>query len=165
MSKKKLFRNMASKTDIKKLSWEKRIDVIESWLNSKGYRLIRGSNKHIIDSVDFEIKVVLLSNRSSPENQFYSILHECGHILNRDKNFSKKYKILKESEKNPQKQKTNRFLVEEIEEETEAWRRGEILSNKLNIPVDSDKYYNYASKYLMSYIVVAARGKQYLLEK
>jgi hypothetical protein len=153
---------MASKTNTK-TSWDKKIKIVENWLLSQGYALMRGNKKHIVDSVDFDLKLVLLSDRSKAENQFYSILHECGHILNRDKNFPRKYKTIKESEKDPRKLKTTRYLVEEIEEETEAWRRGEALANKLNIKLDSDKYYTYASRFLMTYIVVAGKGKNYLV--
>ena len=164
MSKKKLISYMASKTNTK-TSWDKKIKIVENWLLEHGYALMRGNKKHIVDSVDFELKLVLLSDRSKPENQFYSILHECGHILNRDKNFSRKYKTIKESEKDPRKLKTTRYLVEEVEEETEAWRRGEALAEKLKIKVDSDKYYTYASRFLMSYIIMAGKGKDYLLGK
>jgi hypothetical protein len=61
------------------------------------------------------------------------------------------------------KVKTMRYLVEEVEEETEAWRKGEALANKLNIAIDSDKYYTYASRFLMTYIVMAGKGKDYLV--
>jgi hypothetical protein len=167
MSKKKLLNIMARKTSNKpkaKNVWQSNINKIEEWLTGKGYRLIRGKEKHVVDSVDFEAKIVFLGTRSTEENQFYSILHECGHIVNRTKNtFAKKYKVLKESETDPRKQKSLRYLVEEIEEETEAWRNGEVLSNKLDIQLDSEKYYTYASKFLMGYIVMAGEGKQYVL--
>jgi hypothetical protein len=162
MSKKKLVNYMASKTNTRN-SWDKNISIIEKWLTKRGFRLIRGNEKHVVDSVDFDLKLVLLSKRSKSENQFYSILHECGHILNRDKNFPRKYKTIKESEKDPRKLKTMRYLVEEVEEETEAWRKGEALANKLNIVIDSDKYYTYASRFLMTYIVMAGKGKDYLV--
>ena len=169
MSKKKLFNIMVRKTSIKpevKSPWQSSIDKIEEWLNGKGYRVIKGKEKHVVDSVDFETKIVFLGTRSTEENQFYSILHECGHIVNRTKDsFAKKYKVLKESETDPKKQKSIRYLVEEIEEETEAWRNGEVLANKLNIQLDTEKYYTYASKFLMGYIVIAGEGKQYVLGK
>lgn len=163
MPKNKLIKNMASKNA--KLTWQQKIDKVESWLSNRKYRLIRGREKHINDSVDFDLKIVLLSDRSKPENQFYSLLHECGHILNRGKNFKRKYKALNEAEQDPRKESTFRYLTEEIEEETEAWRRGEQLSRQLDIPVDYDTYHTYASKYIMTYVVYAAKGKQYMLHK
>lgn len=164
MPKRKLIKNMAAKSS-KTLNWEQKIDKLESWLSERGYRLIKGKEKHITDSVDFDLKLVLLSVRSKAENQFYSLLHECGHILNRNKNFDRKYKVLRGAETDPRKEKTLRYLTEEIEEETEAWRRGQQLSEKLNIPVDYDTYHNYASKYIMTYVVYAAKDKQYMLHK
>ena len=167
MSKKKLLNIMARKTSSKpkkKNVWQTNLDKVEEWLTGKGYRLIKGKEKHVVDSVDFETKIVFLGTRAVEENQVYSILHECGHIINRTKdNFSKKYKVLKEAETDSKKTKSIRYLVEEIEEETEAWRNGEVLANKLDINLDSDKYYTYASKFLMGYIVIAGEGKDYIL--
>lgn len=158
---------MARKTSSKpkkKNVWQTNLDKVEEWLTGKGYRLIKGKEKHVVDSVDFETKIVFLGTRAVEENQVYSILHECGHIINRTKdNFSKKYKVLKEAETDSKKTKSIRYLVEEIEEETEAWRNGEVLANKLDINLDSDKYYTYASKFLMGYIVIAGEGKDYIL--
>lgn len=167
MSKKKLLNIMARKTSIKskkKNVHQSNLDKIEEWLTSKGFRLIKGKERHVVDSVDFETKIVFLGTRAVEENQVYSILHECGHIMNRTKgNFAKKYKALKEAETNLKKAKSIRYLVEEIEEETEAWRNGEVLANKLDIQLDTDTYYTYASKFLMSYIVIAGEGKDYVL--
>lgn len=164
MCKKKLIKSMRSKVNVKQ-TWEQNIQIVENWLSKRGFRLIRGNEKHVSDSVDFDLKLVLLSGRSNSENQFYSVLHECGHILNRDKNYDRKYKTLKQSEQDLRKQKTLRFLTEEIEEETEAWRRGEELAKKLKIAVDSDTYHKYASRYIMSYVVHAAKDKDYLIGK
>lgn len=158
MPKKKLITNMPSKQG-SKLSWNDKIKKVQNWLSKRGYRVISGKERHIVDSVDFDLKLVLLSTHSKPENQFYSILHECGHILNREKSYSRKYKFLKQSETDLRKQETTRYLVEEIEEETEAWRRGAELAARLQIAPDNDVYQNYASKYLMTYIVEAARLK------
>lgn len=158
MPKKKLITNMASKQE-SKLSWNEKIKKVEGWLSKRGYRVISGNERHIVDSVDFDLKLVLLSTKSKPENQFYSILHECGHILNREKSYSRKYKFLKQSETDVRKQQTVRYLVEEIEEETEAWRRGAELAARLKIAPNDDVYQSYASKYLMTYIVEAARLK------
>jgi hypothetical protein len=155
---------MTKEKDVLNSFWSNKIDIVEHWLAKRGYKIVRGRTKHIVDSVDFEMKLVFLSERSKEHNQLFSILHECGHILNRDKNFNKKYKALSAAEKDPRKLKTMRFLVEEIEEETEAWRRGEILANKLNLELDTEQYYNYASKFLMTYVVTAAKGKGYLIE-
>lgn len=168
MSKKKLLNIMARKVTNKpkKSIHQSNLDKIEEWITGKGFRLIKGKEKHVVDSVDFDVKIVFLGTRATEENQVYSILHECGHIMNRTKDaFAKKYKVLKEAETNPKKTKSIRYLVEEIEEETEAWRNGEVLANKLDIQLDPDTYYTYASKFLMSYIVIAGEGKSYLLGK
>lgn len=136
---------------------------LESWLDKKGFTLCKSKKVSIEDEVEFERKVVFLSLRSSPINQLFSLLHECGHIVIRNrKDYEVKYK---ESFKYQQQNKkpTMRACVEEIEEEISAWREGEKLAQKLSIYVDSDAYYRYASKWVMSYVVLHSVGNEHLL--
>ena len=139
------------------MDYRRSIDKLEKWLTTKGYRLIKGTEKHIEDEMWYEKKIVFLSLRSTLEHQLYSLLHECGHVMIRqkEKTYSARFKTVKESEKNPQKEKTYRYIVEEIEEEIEAWRKGEKLSEKLKLNLNSDIYYKYGSRLVMSYIKLA----------
>lgn len=145
------------------LNIEQSLDRIESWLDKKGFVLCKSKKKTIEDEVDFERKVVFLSLRSSPINQLYSLLHECGHIIIRKrKNYKDKYKAyytISEQDMPPNMQSS----VEEVEEEINAWREGENLCVKLSIDINTDEYYKYASRWVMSYIVLAAIGNEHLL--
>jgi hypothetical protein len=145
------------------LNIEQSLDRIESWLDKKGFVLCKSKKKTIEDEVDFERKVVFLSLRSSPINQLYSLLHECGHVIIRGrKDYKIKYKNyyrVSEEVLPP----TMQSSVEEVEEEINAWREGENLCIKLSIDINTDEYYKYASKWVMSYIVLAAIGNEHLL--
>ena len=50
----------------------------------------------------------------------------------------------------------NIFKCEEIAEEWDAWKRGFNLANRLGIELDKEDYYNYASRWVMTYIRKAA---------
>ena len=145
------------------LNIEQSLDLIESWLDKKGFVLCKSKKRTIQDEVDFERKVVFLSLRSSPINQLYSLLHECGHVIIRGrKDYKIKYKsFYKVSEE--VLPPTMQSSVEEVEEEINAWREGENLCIKLSIDINTDEYYKYASKWVMSYIVLAAIGNEHLL--
>ena len=145
------------------LNIEQSLDLIESWLDKKGFVLCKSKKRTIQDEVDFERKVVFLSLRSSPINQLYSLLHECGHVIIRGR---KDYKIKYKSHYKVSEEAlppTIQSSVEEVEEEINAWREGENLCIKLSIDINTDEYYKYASRWVMGYIVVAAIGNEHLL--
>ena len=59
--------------------WEEQFEELEVWLLDKGYTL---SVAHDVeDCVHLEDKIVCIQSRSKPETRYYSLLHECGHIL------------------------------------------------------------------------------------
>ena len=41
--------------------------------------------------------------------------------------------------------------METVVEEWDAWKRGERLAKKLNLDIDFDKYYTYASRQVKTY--------------
>jgi hypothetical protein len=140
------------------------LDKIESWLSRKGFALLKSKNKTIEDEVDFNRKVVFLSLRSSPINQVYSLLHECGHIIVRGKkDYKHKFCESVAIEEGLQFRETNRSIVEKIEEEILAWREGYVLSQKLNLNLVEKEYFKYGFRWVMSYIVRGSIGKEHYL--
>lgn len=139
------------------------LKIIESWLDKKGFVLCKSKKPTIEDEVDFERKVVFLSLRSSPINQLYSLLHECGHVIIRTrKDYKEKYKAHNKVGEQLSRA-TIRSAVEEVEEEINAWREGENLCKKLSIEIDVDQYYKYGFRWVMGYIVLAGLGNESLL--
>ena len=139
------------------------LSIIESWLDKKGFVLCKSSKRTIQDEVDFERKVVFLSLRSSPVNQLYSVLHECGHIIVRGKKTYKQDFREYISAAEGEGKVTITSTVQEVEEEILAWREGAGLAKKLCLPLDREKYYRYGYKWVMGYIVLAAIGNEHLL--
>lgn len=143
---------------------EQNFATLEAWINRRGFILLRSKHKKISDEVDFDRNIVFITKRSTPIHQFYSALHECGHIIVRSKkDYGERFKASLTYNEDMRGKLTFRCLVEEIEEEILAWREGEKLCKKLNIALDVDKYYTYSSRWVMTYIVKAGLGKEYLL--
>ena len=143
---------------------EKNFVILEKWLSTKGFILFRTKHKKVSDEVDFDKNIVFINTRSTLLHQFYSTLHECGHIIVRKKkNYQEKYKASIKYNESFIGNMTLRASIEEIEEEINAWREGEALCKKLKISLDTDKYYTYSARWVMGYVVKAGLGKDYLL--
>lgn len=142
---------------------EHSIDKIEKWLEKQKFALLKSKLPTIEDEVDFERKVVFLSLKSKPIHQLYSLLHECGHVvIRKKKDYKTRYKESIAYQEGTLEKETNRSSVEQIEEEILAWREGFALASKLDIEIDSDVYYKYSSRWVMSYVVKASIGNEYL---
>lgn len=84
----------------------------------------------------------------SAENRFFSLLHEISHL--------EIHRNLEEWERDFAGQKypkyTQIYKISALEEEFVAWRRGLILSEKLNLYVNKKKYMKLKAKCLCSHI-------------
>jgi hypothetical protein len=47
-----------SPKQIAEQTWIQKIDIVEKWLLKRDYRLIQGNQKYIVDSVNFELKIL-----------------------------------------------------------------------------------------------------------
>jgi predicted membrane chloride channel (bestrophin family) len=88
-------------------------------------------------------KMIHISGRSSPENQLFLLLHECGHVLV-EKNGSSHYQLTSED-------RSFGDRVLQVAEEIEAWRRGLKLAHRLKIRLDEDAYERMQLSSLRSY--------------
>jgi len=119
---------------------------VHCWLEDRGFYLLLGRDGG--DAVDVESKIVSINSSRSEEMQLHILLHECGHILihkNGDKmncrqiygEYTKRSKIYK---------------VFTVIEEIEAWSRGLKLAERLNIPINKDKWNRDVSRAIWSYM-------------
>lgn len=133
------------------------ISRLESWLRSQGFTLCF-SNK-AISYVDFEDMQVVVNSRYRPGSQLAQLAHECGHILITDEEidarFSKGYPLLGNSRY--RHNLVHRITV--VEEEVEAWKRGEDLLKSMNINYDKDVFAACKAKSLKSYFKWTCRAK------
>ena len=126
---------------------------LEAWAHRRGFEICKGYG---IDAYIHEEKHIVYNSKiKSKKNQVYSLLHECGHaIAYNSKGYKESFPTLaayrfKDSKVNKRR---NAFKCEVIAEEWDAWARGLKLAKRLGIKIDRDKYFNYASRWVMTYI-------------
>lgn len=145
---------------IKKQAFEAGIDDLIDWTHKKGY------------SIDFDYCVrdefrpgdnmITISIRQGKENQLYSLLHECGHLIlqNNENLYNQKYPSSAKMAyftSNKKLERSPKYKVDVLTEEIDAWRKGKELAKKLKIYIDEDKYYSVMSRCVYSYIKDLAR--------
>ena len=119
------------------------------WIKTKGYRL-RGSNEDAYLPAE---KIITYNKKLNEENRLYTVLHECGHLLVQQnaQSYEKRYKSKVQGLFDKRKCRSLRWRIDFLREEYDAWDRGFSLAKRLKIPIDEERYYNYASKCLKSY--------------
>jgi hypothetical protein len=135
------------------LEYQKTIEVLRNYLSSKGTYLAKGN----FDGYLHPDKTIVYNHKlRNKDNQIYSILHEIGHMLaftgNRQA-YKEKFPVLYKQRfgQGKQNKRTNRYRMEVVLEEHDAWKRGERVAKKLGLDIDTDKYYTYASRWVKSY--------------
>ena len=134
---------------------------VESWLADLGYDIER--YPHADDSVVVEDKQVTLSTCGTQFEKTCTLLHESGHVLvyNARKRGRKKERriagsTLRESYTLGSSRAADRISI--INEEVEAWDRGERLGARLSIRIHRPTYIKIRSRCLMSYVRWAVRS-------
>ncbi len=137
---------MKTKNDI---IHEKAIDTLCQWANKRGHRVEFQTKE---DSLCYEDKVIYINTRQRVENQLYSLLHECGHLLVYigQQGFQEEYPMYA-FKATKRQEKTKKYKISVIGEEYEAWRRGRKLAKRLNIEVDKNKFDLVMTRNLMTY--------------
>ena len=107
---------------------------IENWVNSKGFVVSLETDTE--DRVEWDDQTVYINSRNRIESRYYTLLHECGHLLI-----------------------SQAWEVSTIAEELEAWKRGRRLARRFKHYVDDARYDTHMTNSIMSYIEWAAEGK------
>lgn len=126
---------------------------LELWAKARNFNVIYSYNAE--DMVLFEDREVHISTKAKPENRLYSLLHECGHIkeyTNSIEPYFKKYPTASKVFKDARFSYSYEARIEAIEEEINAWRRGEEIAKELNISLNVKKYRRYGAKCVMGYV-------------
>lgn len=128
------------------------ISIVIEWCEKKGieveFRKVKSS------SYDPGEKKIVISGRACSESQLYWLLHECGHHLvdtclspRRHKaRFSQGYSNTKRGAA-----RRTRHRVEVLDEELEAWYRGTILAERLNIKVNEERFHSFKANAIVTY--------------
>ena len=119
------------------------------WIKKKGFTYEEGKQ----DLYEPTEKKICVSKRLNKQNKLYSALHECGHLLVQRNVFSyeKRYKSQVDGLFDKRKCRSLRWRIDFLKEEYDAWDRGYKLAKRLKIPINKERYYDYASKCLETY--------------
>jgi hypothetical protein len=144
----------------KEKKFQRGLDKLSLWVLKKKFDL--EFDYCVQDEFRSDNRCITISTRQGLENQLYSLLHECGHLLlNKNENsYAKKYpsssKMLHYNS-NKLLERSARYKVDVLSEEIDAWRKGKELANRLKIEIDEEKFYSVMTECVYSYITALAR--------
>lgn len=135
--------------------WEKQSTMITDWAKTKGYRVWYYTDAD--DQVDFEKKIIHIDTRQHAESRFYTLLHECGHMLisQTARQFAIDHPMYAFSS-DIRSCKSKAYQVSLVAEEIEAWKRGRRLAKRFGLTVDDEKFNRIMTDCVISYIADAA---------
>ena len=140
-----------ARMSLSKEEWNNQFAEIEAWLNSKGYEVTQETDAE--DSIEWNPKRVLINSRNHPETRYYTLLHECGHLLVAQgaKQWAKDlpmYAYVQDA----RVERSKAYRVSLVAEEIEAWKRGRRLGKRYNHIINHDKYDKLITQCVYSYI-------------
>ena len=140
-----------------KSDWNRQFSEVENWLTTKGYVVKQFTDAE--DSIVWGDKTVYINSRNHPETRYYTLLHECGHLLiaQTAKQWSRDVPMYASVE-DARVERSKAYRVSLVAEEIEAWKRGRRLAKKLNHRIDDVKYDKQITENVFSYIEAAAEG-------
>ena len=142
---------------MKKSDWLRQIDKVSELINAEGFNVLMYTDAE--NKVEFTTNTVHVDSRLHPENRFYILLHEYGHV-----EISTRAAVQFESD-HPMYVSAEDYMsvrsyagrVSVVAEEFEAWRRGRARARKEGLFVDDKKYDTQITHCMMAYIDWAAR--------
>lgn len=142
--------------------WQRHFEKLVDWVESKGFAVVCETDTE--DRIEFETKTIYINSRNWAECRYYTLLHECGHLLidKRVNSFAKNipcplYAVAGSDRRTT---KTDAYKVSLVAEEIDAWRRGRRLAGRLDLPVNRKKFDEEMARSLMSYIEHVAKGTE-----
>jgi len=142
---------------MKKSDWLRQIDIVSRWISDAGFALEVYTSAE--NQVDFSDRTVHIDSRLHPENRFYTLLHEYGHVEISEtaaEQFASDHPMYVRADPYTNV-RSHASKVSIVAEEFEAWRRGRSRARKENMFVDDKKYDKQITQCMMAYIDWAAR--------
>lgn len=142
--------------ELEKKLFEAGMGELTLWLIKKGWTLDLDYLNQ--DEMLPSSKLINISTRQGIEKQFYSLLHECGHLLIQSnwENYEKAYpataRMYAYATTNKQLARSPKYKVDCISEELEAWRRGKKLADRLSLYYSEERYNDLTAKCVYTYI-------------
>ena len=143
---------------LNKEGWNFQFHEVEKWLKTKGYEVVQKTDAE--DSIVWDSKTVFINSRNHPETRYYTLLHECGHLLiAQGANQWAKDVPMYASVEDARVERSKAYGVSLVAEEIEAWKRGRRLGKKLGHTIDHKKYDKQITDCVYSYIEFVATGE------
>ena len=153
----KRFINLATKVRLVATNetLKEQFSEIKEWADSKGFAVVLETDAD--DRVEWADKTIYINSRNRIETRYYTLLHECGHILISQawQDFDRDHPLYACSS-DGRNARSKAYRVSTVAEELEAWKRGRRLARRFNHYVDDAKYDEHITKNVMSYIEWAA---------
>lgn len=135
---------------------------LQNWLKQKNWTLsFCDIPKTVSGIICYDEKLIKISNFLSKEEQRFTILHECGHLLlgQNKETYQKMFPIQNrmDSSSETSKKKKLQYRIEVLKEEILAWDRGRELAKRLKIKINQKNWEKYKSSCLFTYIEWAAK--------
>jgi len=121
--------------------WMNQREALRDWLDSKGIILMMSKehdNEFCIDGKYINIRPI-----KNKEEMFYTLLHECGHVLveTNNKGFKENYKTKDFHDWDKMvRTRDSALKVSVLADEMEAWNRGRKLAQRLNLAYNEDEF-------------------------
>ena len=136
------------------------LEKICEWVASKNHSV--DFDYCVQDEFRPDDKMITISTRQGREKQLYSLLHECGHLIlqNNENLYNDKYPSsakMANYNSNRTLERSEKYKVDVMAEEIDAWRKGKDLAKRLDIYIEEDNYYSISTKCLYTYIKSLAR--------
>jgi len=136
------------------VNYDAQISVLVTWLESTGWSVRWYTGKDSNDEASLDDKMVSIGRRQTSRHQYYSLLHECGHVDlltgPRESRSGEPHGYL-DLWYGKCNSRTLRHRVAVVMDEISAWQRGETLAKKLGLSIDTDKYRDFRNRNLKSY--------------
>jgi len=151
----KVFPRGAQTMPLAKENWISQFAEIENWLNEKNYQVIQKTDAD--DSIVWDTKTVFINSRNHPETRYYTLLHECGHLLiSQGATQWAKDVPMYASVEDLRVEKSKAYRVSLVAEEIEAWKRGRRLAKRFHHYIDDEKYDAQITECVFGYIEMVA---------
>ena len=129
------------------------MEKLRAWLQRRSFALRLGAKR---DAVFYGLEEVTISTRQTPALQLHSALHECGHVAIFRERVLRPDRVVAGSTLRSWVASKRRSAAEKrrvLEEEVEAWRRGERLGRRLRLKLPSaEERRRHRSRCLATYV-------------
>lgn len=147
------------------MTWIPPLSRLRHWMSKRNIRLRLDADVQdsYIENCDTGSGEIRINTRQTREKQIVAALHECGHALvGASRRRQPRRRVAGSSHlefvtgRGRWARDTHRRHLAVINDEMEAWERGELLAKRLSIRVKSSLFEEERSKALVTYVIGAA---------